>query len=111
MTLTVVIVPARGVVGGCHVVSGTIILICGRRISRERIRAVPLWYDGLRGPDGRDDGTVRVEKPDVRTVLITDPESPIVVDDQALTIYGDMLGSSSVGGVRPEAISSVCCGG
>lgn len=106
-----VVVPPRGVVSGYHVVPGAFILVRAGRVGREGIRAVPLWYDGLWGPDGRDDGPVRVKEPDVRAVLIANPERPIIVDDQALAIYRDALGSIPVGGVGPEAVPGVCCGG
>lgn len=106
-----VVVPPRGVVSGYHVVPGAIILICGRRISRERVRAVPLWYDGLWGPDGRDDGPVRVEEPDVRTILVSDPESPVIVNGQALAVHGDTLRSGPVGEVSSESVPGVSCGG
>lgn len=111
MTLTMIIIPPGGVVSRYHVVPRAIVVVCARRISRKGVRAVPLWYYGFWGPDSRDNGPVRVEKPDVRTILITDPECPIIVDYQALAVHGNTLSGTAVGDVRSEAVPCVCCGG
>lgn len=103
--LTMIIIPASRVISGRDIIARLVLPDRGR-ISREGVRAVALRNDSLRRPDGRDDGPVRVEKPHIGAVLVTDPKGSVAVDHQALGIHGDMGLGGTVRQILSEAVAS-----